>query len=167
MKKRKFAAGVCAVAMAVTMLPSGVYAAPQEGSTNVSYGVGEEYTLNIPTTLALNSTKTMDLGITKSNIKAGDTLNIYIGTNIAELSNAAGNKVKSTMTATFDSENVDITGATTTAPVVIGHYAGVNTLAQTKTTLTFGDPVNADTTNDIEAGDYTGTVTFTADIVTP
>ncbi|NCB92512.1 MAG: hypothetical protein EOM40_08050 [Clostridia bacterium] len=171
MRRKKLLAGICAAAMALGMVPMGVYAAEpdQDKSTTVTYSVANTYELSIPSEVSLDmaSERTQTIGVSETNIANGSQLDIKITTNQVTMSRSDGKKVSSTITAINGTSGILITGASLANPVTIGSYEGVITSETKKQTLVFSAPVDADEDNDvIEAGTYTGTLMFKASIST-
>ena len=162
----KIMAGVMSAAM---LLAVPVYADTPESEKQmtVQYAVPDTYTLSIPANITLDAANgaTDTLGVASANIQPGMVLNIKITASTALLKrkgDAVGTEKTVTSAITVSGKN--ISAATNDTPVTIGTYEGTITQETKNETITFGAPEDADNDNIIDAGTYTATIVFMAEI---
>ena len=153
-KTNRFFAALLAIAAVTATAPMSAFAGDYntEGNalTDVTWTSNAAYTVTIPATVELGNTATIEAE--NVNLNAGEQLNVTLsGTSGAENAFKLTTATDSlTYTVSKDDDNVAV------GDVVLNVAAGTQTGSST---LTFNEP--ATTPN---AGDYTGTVTFTISV---
>lgn len=151
---KKIIASVMAIAMISAIVPISAFAtdynAEGNAMTDVTWTSSAVYTVTIPATVALGNEATIEAG--NVNLNAGEQLNVTLsGTSDADNAFKLTTATDSlTYTVSKGGDNVAV------GDVVLNVAAGTQT---SSSTLKFNEP--ATTPN---AGDYTGTVTFTISV---
>ena len=154
MKKiKRILASVMVLAMVLAVAPAAFateYTGEGNALTDVTWTSGAMYIVTIPATVALGNTAT----ISASNVRlsVGETLNVRL-TGTSDADNAfklTSGSNELTYTVSKGTDNVAV------GDVILSVPAGTATGEQT---LTFNEPATAP-----NAGDYTGTVTFTISV---
>jgi len=157
MKKiKRILASVMVLAMVLAVAPAAFateYTGEGNALTDVTWTSGAMYIVTIPATVALGNTAT----ISASNVRlsVGETLNVKL-TGTSDTDNAfklTSGSNELTYTVSKGTDNVAV------GDVILSVPAGTATGEQV---LTFNEPATAP-----NAGDYTGTVTFTIAVVAP
>ena len=160
--KKKLAAGILSMALAVGMVFPVSAADTKTENMTVTYTQGESYLLSIPASaqgLSLSTTQdvTTDVGVTSVNLAPGRKIQVSVtagvnGSGVVELTQTGG-------TAVLQSS---LTLKETGVSVILNQAFAEFTTDGSKT-LNFSSLKTQDNSQ-VKAGSYSGTITFSADI---